>query len=149
MNELSTESTIPSITKEANDALCGMACRMIEEFPDLDLPLKQWITDGIYYRTLFLPAGFVIISAMVKIPTTILITGDCLATIGDHVERFTGICNVKASANRRVAYRALEDTFITMYFKTSATDVTEAEKEMTDEFNLLTNHREELMLGNE
>lgn len=144
MNDLSTETTIPPTTKEANDYLVDKACEMIEH-EEVYVPIEHWIDDGIYYRATYMPPFTVSVSCMIKIPTTIIVVGNCLVTVGDHVEHLLGIKHIKASANRRVAYKSLDGgVFILMYFKTSATTVEEAEHEMTDEFNLLTNHREEL-----
>lgn len=146
MNDLSAELTIQETTKEANDYLVNKACEMIEQ-ENVEVPIEHWIDDGVYYRATYLQPGTVIVSSMMKVPTTIVVVGNCLVTVGDHVEHLLGMKHIKASANRRVAYRSLDGgVFILMYFKVaSATTVEEAEKEMTDEYNLLTNHREELL----
>lgn len=147
MNDLLTvTNTIPSTSPGANAYLMEQAIEM-SNHPEqvFDPPIEHWITDGIYYRATAIPPYSVIVSCMIKPPTDIVVVGNCLVTVGDHVEHLLGMRHIKASPNRRVAYKSLDgDVFILMYFKTKASTVEEAEKEMTDEVILLTNHRKDL-----
>ena len=138
--------TLLPLTPEQNNLLCDMAIYAVEHLGDreVDISIEHFIHEGVYYRTCKVPKDTVIIGAFIKIPTTVIVSGDCYVTLGNTVGRLEGYNVIKAEAGRRQAFRAVEDTYITMCFKTESTDVKEAEKEFTDEWMLLTTNREEL-----
>ena len=137
--------TLLPLTPEQNNILCEMAKYAIEHCDEVDIPIEQFIHEGVYYRTCKVPKDTAIIGAFIKIPTTVIVSGDCYVTLGNTIGRLEGYNVIKAEAGRRQAFRAVEDTYITMCFKTESTDVKEAEKEFTDEWMLLTTNREELL----
>lgn len=133
------------LTPEQNNILCELAKYAIEYCDDVDIPIEQFIHEGVYYRTCKVPKNVAIIGALIKIPTTVIVSGDCYVTLGNTVGRLEGYNVIKAEAGRRQAFRAIKDTYITMCFRTDSKDVKEAEKEFTDEWILLTTNREELL----
>lgn len=138
--------TLLPLTPEQNNLLCDMVMYALEHYDrEVDIPIEHFIREGVYYRTCKVPKGVAIIGAFIKIPTTVIVSGDCYVTLGNTVGRLEGYNVIKAEAGRRQAFRAVEDTYITMCFKTESTDVKEAEKEFTDEWRLLTTNREELL----
>lgn len=137
--------TLLPLTPEQNNILCEMAKYAIGHFDEVDIPIEQFIHEGVYYRTCIVPKGVAIIGALIKIPTTVIVSGDCYVTLGNTVGRLEGYNVIKAEAGRRQAFRAIKDTHITMCFRTGSKDVKEAEKEFTDEWMLLTTNREELL----
>ena len=137
--------TLLPLTPEQNNILCEMAKYAIEHCYEVDIPLEHFIHEGVYYRTCFVPKDVAIIGALVKIPTTVIVSGNCYVTLGNTVGRLEGYHVIKAEAGRRQAFRAITDTYITMCFRTDSEDVKEAEKEFTDEWMLLTTNREELL----
>ena len=137
--------TLLPLTPEQNNILCEMAKYAIEHCHEVDIPLEHFIHEGVYYRTCFVPKDVAIIGALVKIPTTVIVSGNCYVTLGNTVGRLEGYHVIKAEAGRRQAFRAITDTYITMCFRTDSKDVKEAEKEFTDEWILLTTNREELL----
>lgn len=138
--------TLLPLTPEQNNLLCDMVMYALEHYDqEVDIPIEHFIHEGVYYRTCKVPKGVAIIGAFIKIPTTVIVSGDCYVTLGNTVGRLEGYNVIKAEAGRRQAFRAVEDTYITMCFKTESTDVKEAEKEFTDEWMLLTTNREELL----
>lgn len=134
------------LTPKQNTTLCSMIIKALEH-PELevDVPIDHFIHEGVYYRTCKVNKDVTIIGALIKIPTTVIVSGRCFVSIGDSVTEVRGYHVFKAKAWRRQAFRALEDTYITMCFKTNSKDVSEAEKEFTDEWKLLTTNREELL----
>jgi predicted TIM-barrel fold metal-dependent hydrolase len=89
---------------------------------------------GLYSRTITIPAGVYLTGVLVKIPTLVIVNGHCAISEigvlrGNHV--------LPACAGRRQAYRAYEDTHVTMIFATSAKTVEEAEAEFTNETEIL------------
>ena len=137
--------TLLPLTPEQNNILCEMAKYAIEHCDEVDIPLEHFIHEGVYYRTCFVPKDVAIIGALVKIRTTVIVSGNCYVTLGNTVGRLEGYHVIKAEAGRRQAFRAITDTYITMCFRTDSKDVKEAEKEFTDEWILLTTNREELL----
>lgn len=139
--------TLLPLTPEQNNLLCDMVMYAVEYYGDqeVDIPIEHFIHEGVYYRTCKVPKDTAIIGAFIKIPTTVIVSGDCYVTLGNTIGRLEGYNVIKAEAGRRQAFRAVEDTYITMCFKTESTDVKEAEKEFTDEWMLLTTNREELL----
>lgn len=93
---------------------------------------------GIYTRTICVPAGVMITGALIKIPTTLTISGHCAMLVGD-VERvdIEGFMVMAAPANRKALFIAHSDTYISMSFVTEARSVEQAEEEFTDETDLL------------
>lgn len=139
--------TLLPLTPEQNNMLCDMVMYAVEHYEDqeVDIPIEHFIHEGVYYRTCKVPKDTAIIGAFIKIPTTVIVSGDCYVTLGNTIGRLEGYNVIKAEAGRRQAFRSVEDTYITMCFKTESTDVKEAEKEFTDEWMLLTTNREELL----
>ena len=122
-----------------------MAKYAIEHCDEVDIPIEHFIHEGVYYRTCFVPKDVAIIGALVKIPTTVIVSGNCYVTLGNTIGKLEGYNVIKAEAGRRQAFRAITDTYITMCFRTNSKDVKEAEKEFTDEWILLTTNRKELI----
>lgn len=110
--------------------------------PQLEVVTYHVLHGDVYSRTICLPAGGALTSALIRIPTTLTISGDCSVLIGDASEvRITGYRVFAAAANRIQAYIAHADTWMTMSFKTNAKSITEAEEEFTHEADRLFSRR--------
>lgn len=140
---LDVSQSLPSLSLEEQKELQSGVLNVLEK-EQVDIPIEHFIHDGVYSRTCKVPAGVVIAGALLKIPTTVVVSGDCLVSFGLEPRRIIGHAVLRGEAGRRQFFVGIEDTYITMYFKTDAKTTEEAEREMTDEFVLLTNHREEL-----
>lgn len=93
---------------------------------------------GVYARTVFIPAGMVMTGVVIKVPTTLIVQGDVMVYLGDDgAVRMRGYNVLAASANRKQAFITIEDTTLTMIFATQAKSVEQAEREFTDQFDLL------------
>lgn len=116
------------------------------------IPLKITQTlhgwhDGtrIYSRAMFVPAGVKVIATLIKPPTTMIVSGDMLIVVGDDkMVRHTGFKMILAYPHRRQAGIAITDTWVVMQFPTKAETVEEAEREFTDEHEMLASHRDGL-----
>lgn len=135
--DLSRLVPIPPMTPAAIARVREIEDHMLATQPQIDLRMRHLIHAGAYYRTCCVPAGYVITGALIKIPTTLIIHGDCVVWLGEEGRRLTGYNVVPASAGRKQAFRAVSDTHITMMFPTSAQTVAEAEREFTEEFDRL------------
>jgi hypothetical protein len=110
--------------------------------PHAPLKTHHVLHGGVYARTIWLPAGAVITGALIKVPTTLTISGDVTVFIGDETIKLAGYNVIPASARRKQAFVAHTDAHMTMSFATSARTVQEAEREFTDEAHLLLSRRQ-------
>jgi hypothetical protein len=126
---------------EAVRRLEGLAIQQ----PQVPIRTAHVIHGGMYARTIFLPAGVMITGALIKIATLLVVQGEALVYVGgDEPLRLAGHNVLPASAGRKQVIVALADLSITMVFPTAATTVEEAERQFTDEVNLLASHRDNL-----
>jgi len=98
---------------------------------------------GMYARTITIPAGVALTGALIRLATTLIVSGDVIVTIGEHVRRLTGYHVLPASAGRKQAFLALADTHMTMLFPTASKDVAGIEDEFTEEAGLLFSRQRE------
>lgn len=56
----------------------------------LELDMAHLIHEGVYHRTCKVLAGMVITGVVVRIPTTLMITGDCIVYLGGESRRIIG-----------------------------------------------------------
>lgn len=121
--------------------------RKLEEFvgklPQVDISTDHVIHGGMYARTITVPAGVLLTGVVIKVPTTLIINGHCRVFMGEDSVDLKGHNVFAASAGRKQAFIAYEDTALTMIFATKATSVEEAEKEFTDEACLLSSRKED------
>ena len=103
------------------------------------VPIKTFhiLHAGMYTRMICLPKNVALTGALIKIATLLTINGDVTVKLGEKEVRYTGYQVFPASANRKQAFAAHEDTWITMQFATQAKTVEEAENEFTDESSIL------------
>lgn len=109
------------------------------------------IHGGMYARTLKIPSGMVLTGALIKIATILIVNGDATVYIGNGTMRLTGYHVLPASAKRKQAFVAHEDTYLTMIFPTTAKDTLEAEAAFTDEADKLfsRNYENEIIITGE
>lgn len=110
---------------------------VMRQMDQLSIPTHHTLHSGVYTRTITMLAGEAIVGAHIKIPTTLIITGNLKLTIGDKIHHIKGTEGIAADANRKQIMAALEDSAVTMIFKTEATTVEEAEMEFTDQYEQL------------
>lgn len=109
-------------------------------FPQIELDTDHVIHGSMYARTITMPKGTVLSGALIKVPTMLIINGHCRVFVGNDTINVEGYNVLAASANRKQAFLALEDTSLTMIFNTDADTVKAAEIEFTDEHELLMSH---------
>ena len=134
-----TQSRIYPMAVDMLDRASEVAERLKDHNP---VPVETWhdLHGGLYARTMLIPAGVVIVGALVKVPTTLILDGDVSFNAGGdalEAKRLTGRHILLASAGRKQVFAAYEDTMLTMVFATHAKTVADAEAEFTDEAHLL------------
>lgn len=162
MNEL-TETEIGSIEAipprdfRRIRAMNGKDIDRVKQLEELALTCSQlpMVTEhmlhgGIYSRIIHLPQGSILTGALVKVPTMLIVNGHVEILIGDEsatvMEGFTVFA---ASANRKQAFIAIEDTTIAMQFVDTRTtqpldeeaNIQELEAMFTDEAHMLFSRR--------
>lgn len=115
----------------------------IMAMPQVPIFTEHVLHAGLYSRTIMIPAGTVLTGALIKIPTLIVVHGDTAVYIGEDAPLLLSGYNVlPARSGRKQVFAAHSDTWLTMVFPCSASDVGEAEHQFTDEFELLGSHRD-------
>lgn len=109
----------------------------IMQCPPVNMPVNHTLHGGVYSRTLRIPAGVMIVGAQIKVPTTLIVSGSVTVWANDQTMEVTGYRVLVGSSGRKQVFVAHEDTDMTMMFATKATTVDEAEREFTDEWELL------------
>lgn len=135
-NVVEFKSRVPAMSSEAIAKVRQLET-VISALPQTPISTHHILHGGIYARTVMIPAGMVITGALIKVPTTLVICGDCTVHIGDESVRVQGYNVFAASAGRKQAFIAHTDLFLTMSFATAAQTVEDAEDEFTDEAHLL------------
>lgn len=105
--------------------------------PQVSIDVYNTIHSGVYTRSVFVKKGTIIVGALIKIPTTIIISGNCNVLVGKDVYNINGYDVITAKADRKQVFTAIEDTFITMIFKTDHRDIDSVEKQFTDDYDKL------------
>ena len=137
MNELKTiGNCIPAMTAAEVDKVRSLET-FLATLPQEDMETFHMLHGGMYCRTILIPAGVMLTGALIKVATLLIIQGDAIAYIGDKSLELIGYNVLAGSANRKQAFFAKVDTYLTMIFSTTVRSITEAEDEFTDEADLL------------
>ena len=142
MSALALRPAIPAMTADAIEKVRTFQ-NAAALLPQIPIETQHVLHAGLYARTLRVPAGTVVVGVLSKIPTVLTVHGDITFWLGTESRRLTGYHVLTASAGRKQAVWAHEETFITMSFPTTAKTVEEAESEFTDEIDLLASRRED------
>lgn len=107
-----------------------------------EIPTDQFVHAGCYVRTCCIPKDTVLIGAPIKIPTVVIVCGDCeVSTCGGEGRRLTGYRVFRGASGRQQCFIAYQDTMVTMIFGTDKTDLSECEEAFTDYFDDLLSRR--------
>lgn len=117
--------------------------RVCAALPQVALEYDHAFHAGVYARTVRVPAGVLITGTVIKIPTLVIVHGDGQIYGEGGARPLSGYTVLRAPAGRKQAFVAESDLHITMIFATEAKTVDEAEREFTDEVELLATRREQ------
>jgi hypothetical protein len=105
--------------------------------PQIEIETRHLIHGSMYARTIFIPAGTALTGVLTKTDNICVVYGDISVTTDVGVQRLTGFNVLPATKGyKRVGY-AHADTFWTMLIQTDGATLEEAEKDLTDEVDLL------------
>jgi hypothetical protein len=110
--------------------------------PQAPIATEHVFHAGMYARTIKIPAGVVLTGAQITIPTILIISGDALIYGENGAVRYAGYHVCLGQRGRKQAFFTLQDTYLTMLFPTEATTADAAERQFTDEYELLSSRKE-------
>lgn len=142
MTNLVTLNTIPAMQEDQIERVRYFE-DALRKRPQVQIRTTHVLHGGVYYRNVFIPAGVAMAGAYIQIPTTLIISGKCRVFVGNKINYVEGYWIVPASAGRKQAVIADEDTNITMCFPTKAQTIKEAEEEFTNEAEKLFSREED------
>lgn len=132
---------LPPISAEVNAEFEAFGAEL-EKFPQVDIRTEHHLHAGVYSRTLYVPAGTVVVGLCIKVPTQLIACGHFRLTDGTMQKEMRGFHVLDGAANRRAAVVTVTDSAFTMLFATNAKTVEEAENEFTDEPERLLTRKE-------
>lgn len=130
---------IPSMSEKSIEKVRMLEDKMLQ-MQQTPVCTFHLIHAGVYTRTVMLPAGCMLTGVLIKIATTLIVSGDATVYIGDATLELRGFNVLPASADRKQAIIARSDVHMVMLFACSESDVEAAEKQFTDEFDQLASH---------
>ena len=113
------------------------AIEYISSLEQIEIETHHTIHGGLYTRTIKLNKNEILASVIIKIPTTLIVSGKIIIYSGDDEVKVSGYNVIPASEGRQQIMKAIEETTITMMFPTMANTVEDAEAEFTDYSDLL------------
>ena len=104
---------------------------VLKKVPQVDAPVTHYQIDGVYVRSMFIPAGTVLTGAIHKTECiSILAQGTIrIATEVDSVRVSAPHVSVSQAGVKRLGYTETDVTFITVH-RTDGTSIEEIEKEL-------------------
>lgn len=138
-----TSPRLPAMTPEAIEKVRLIERFSLEHCEQVEFPTEHLLHGGMYARTLRMRAEQILTGALLKIATTLVVSGDCTVFIGEEAIELRGYTVLPGSAGRKQVFVSHTDVSMTMFFPTQAKTVAEAEREFTDEYALLMTNRQD------
>jgi len=117
-------------------------CTEVEQLPEAKVRTEHHLHAGMYSRTLYVPAGSMVVGLKIQVETQLICAGHFQLTDGTTTKEFEGFHVLEGFAGRRAAAYAITNSAFTMCFPTKAKTVEEAENEFTDEHERLLTRKE-------
>lgn len=132
---------IQPMSKESIDKVRATEEAM-RKLPQIEITTTHVFHAGVYSRTVVIPKNATIIGTLIKRSTNLSLAGHATVFVGDdQAIEYKGYAIIQAHAGRKQIFIAHEDTYLTMFFATTARTIEEAEKEFTDEAEILMSRR--------
>lgn len=137
-----TGNRIPAMSDSAIAKVNALA-DFSRQHEQVKIDTHHIIHGGMYGRTITIPAGVMLTGVLIKVPTILVISGDCTVFADNKSYRISGFHAIPASAYRKQAFIAHIDTSMTMILASDAATVAEAEDQFTDEGDELFSRNED------
>lgn len=131
-NSIVAGNTLPAATPKALENILALESEVMA-MPQLHFQTEHLLHAGMYARTVRLAPGTLIVGALIKIPTVLVVHGRARVFAGERWYKIEDYQVLPASAGRKQIFVALSTVEITMLFPSHASSVAEAEAEFTDE----------------
>jgi hypothetical protein len=135
------DKTLPPACPEVLEKIALVEARIRPTEGTLKVEMEHCFFAGMYARTCRLAANQVISSVFIKIPTIVVVHGDCIVLAGETWHEMNGYYVLPANPGRKQIYVTRGETQITMVFPSNAQTVEEAEAEFTDQAESLLSRR--------
>lgn len=136
LRESDLSLSLPVMNEELLSNLNGIQDKLLA-LPQVEIQTDHVIHGGMYARTIRLAPEVVLMGALVKIPTMLIVSGRTKVFTGESWIELSGYHVIAARAGRKQIFVAVEETSITMIFPSTAKTVEAAEKQFTDEYEAL------------
>jgi len=123
-------------TPEAIDTVRRLETEMRKR-KQLEFVTEHLLHAGMYTRTVRMPAHAVIAAVLFKVPTVLIIEGSAEVWSNHELIRVDGYTVVPCAAGRKIALVTLTELSASMMFPTDAKTVEEAQRQFTDEYEML------------
>lgn len=141
MNEIETISELP-VSDSATEQNIERIKEALNHFEPAEIKTEHFLHGGLYVRTCYHPKGSVLLGALIRVPTVLIVDGSVDIRSGEAVVEVRGHAVLRGVPGRRALVVTYEDSKATMVFRTDAKTVEEAEEEMTAEYEQLLTRRE-------
>jgi hypothetical protein len=108
----------------------AQALEIIKAQPQVPLATEHLFHGGMYARTIRLIPGEWMIGSRIKLPTVLIVHGNCTVLLGDETVNLSGYNIIPGCAGRQQLFLAHSPVEMTLIFPTSAVTVEEAENEV-------------------
>jgi len=109
----------------------------LRKLPQVPFVTEHMLHAGMYTRTVRLPAGTVCAAVLIKVPTVLIVVGKAEVWSNEELLLVEGYSVLPGSAGRKIAFVTYSEVAMSMMFPSTATTVDEAQKQFTDEHELL------------
>lgn len=133
---------LPATTPEMLAAIGTLQEKLTCNEP-VEVPTQHVIHAGMYARTIVMPKEMVLVGALLKRATLVIVTGSAAVLAGEEWIELEGYNVVPASVGRKQVFVSYSPVIITMLFPTQARTVEDAEAEFTDEAAALLSRRQD------
>lgn len=141
-NLITTENRIPAMSAYSISKVRALESCSAALLPQVNIATSHVLHAGMYTRTIMIPAGVMLTGALIKIATILIVSGHAHVFLDDETAEINGYRVLAASQNRKQAFVAVTDTYLTMLFKSEADTHTQAENEFTDEPDILMSRKD-------
>lgn len=137
LQALVTTSTATGIsTVVTNSMINAMAQCLIAGVPEeekIAFPAEESLSEGNYYRTIYVPKDIVLIGKVTQVPTALIVHGDCQLRVHDSIQELRGFNIIHEPAGMMRCTRTYTDCVFTTVNRTDAKSIEEARAEFLGE----------------
>ncbi len=138
---MTVPGALPPTPKKMLDEI-DMLQAFLLQIPQTQIATEHLFHAGLYTRTIRMAPDLVLIGALMKRATVVIVAGHARVLAGENWIDLDGYNVLPASAGRKQVFVSVSEVFITMIFPTQATTVEEAESEFTDQAAELASRRD-------